>query len=655
MILCSMLSGKALGQSVAELSYNLIHEKCAEYSAAEMSRSCVKKADSELNDLKKNMSEVSEATLLGSLALEKNESLTCADTQLSFLQGHHKEAEAFVDDYTHKLILLGHEKRFLNELRKKNNKSKEELEEYDRALKRSEALLRSLRFAELGPFKDVIQYVAQQYDQYTPDRLQEWLPAQVKKLLKKAITQSIEEVNRDRVIYLKGSLSMGASLSTAQRESLAQDQELVESFLKKSQTSGADTLATWCRVNAKYGDGARYRDNALLGVSLLSLPATGLLRVGAAFGQVSVRSANILKVAAGAAGGTLAVTQLYKSCIDERTELGSEKTSPSEESASCDGNILKSQIQENCSLIASLSALSIPLSAKGVKDAFAALTRNETNRAAAIKKAHEIGRGQVGEDGTAAKVGNYTFQQKLKKARTLKDASIAKEERRKLFESGKVGDGDYIDELIKIEDEIAQFEKNVWKSQGANKGTTDDLIALRAKLDEAMDAPADEMAQRISKLREELGLLGKAKPGAAPATSSNVGTLNDIIENPQSLRTGKPIPLNNDAKNPIIIKFEADAIDDLAKADKVVVNKFVHSLQMSTAGNNAIDPTRIKYLNELEHGSKGKAFEVRVPSQTGHQRLLGCFQGGIFTILKYNPHAPSDKKGYQHLYKDMCR
>jgi len=501
------------------------------------------------------MSGLSERTLLGALALEKNEALACADKQLLSLQSSQQESEVVINDYVYKLTLLGQEKRLINELRKKSGRSKEDLEQYDRALSRSEAILRSLRFAELGPFKDVIQHVAQQYDQHTPDRLAAWLPAQIKSSLKKAITQSIAEVNRDRVIYLKGGLSMGDSLSTAQRESLAQDQQLVESFLTKSEKSGTDITATWCRVNAKYGEGAQYRDNILMGVSLLSLPASGLLRLGAAsalsagkgvagLGNLSVRSAHILKVSAGVAGGALTASQLYKACLNERTELGVEVTKE-KNTESCEVNILKSQAQENCSLMATLSVLSIPLNVKGTQEAFTALTRNETTRNAAIKKAHEIGRGQVEEDGTAAKVGNYTFAQKRKKARTLQEARILRSERRKLFESGKVGDGDYIDELIKIEDEIVSLEKSAWKTQGASKGLTDDLIALRAKLDEAMDAPADEMSQRIAKLREDVALVGKTKAPTAVNVSSTVARLEDVIENPQSLRQGKVIQSKN--------------------------------------------------------------------------------------------------------------
>ncbi|HEY1078932.1 MAG TPA: hypothetical protein VGE46_02510, partial [Bdellovibrio sp.] len=424
-----------------------------------------------------------------------------------------------------------------------------------------------------------------------------------------------------------------------------------------------DTTATWCRVNAKYGEGAQYRDNMLMGVSLLSLPASGLLRLGAAsafsagkglagLGSLSVRSAHILKVSAGVAGGVLTASQLYKACLNERTELGVEVPRATS-TESCEVHVLKSQAQENCSLMATLSALSIPLNVKGTQEAFAALARNEATRNAAIKKAHEIGRGQVGEDGTAAKIGNYTFAQKRKKARTLQEARILRSERRKLFESGKVGDGDYIDELIKIEDELGEIEKNAWKMQGSNKGLTDDLIALRAKLDEAMDAPAEEMADRVKKLREELSLVGKTKASTVTADTSNIARVEDILENPQSLRAGKAIPLHLDGKHSVSIRFETDAIDELSKAEKGIVTKFVNSLKTAGSGDS-IDATKIKYLTGLDNGTKGRPFEVRIISK-GHQRMVGCFNNGVYTVIKYDPQAPQTGTALKHRYGDICK
>lgn len=369
-------------------------------------------------------------------------------------------------------------------------------------------------------------------------------------------------------------------------------------------------------------------------------------------GSVSVRSAAVLRVLAAAGGTTLAVSQIHKSCIAQHTELASENThNPNNRGNTCDGNILKSQIQENCILAATLGTLGLPLSAKGVKDAYAHLQKAisvKKNQEAAIQKAHQVGRGEVGEDGSLAKVGNYTFSQKRQKAQILKEAGIGKKERRKLFENKTVGDGEYIEELIDIESQIAKIETASWRKQGGAKNLSDDLISLKSDLDEALDASPAEMPERLAKLREKLLKIETQKD--VPTSAVRV---EDILENPKALRTGQVVPLNPGAKNPVAIKFEAEAIDDLSKAEKNIVQKFVNSLRVGVAGDS-IDPTKIKYLSGLDHGSKGKVFEVRIINR-GHQRLLGCYQNGLFTVYKYDPHAPETVQGFNLRYKDLCK
>lgn len=59
----------------------------------------------------------------------------------------------------------------------------------------------------------------------------------------------------------------------------------------------------------------------------------------------------------------------------------------------------------------------------------------------AIWQAHLVGRGEVGQDGTAAGIGNYTAAQIREKGRHLQGAkSLSKEERRLLFKEEVVGD-----------------------------------------------------------------------------------------------------------------------------------------------------------------------------------------------------------------------
>lgn len=73
------------------------------------------------------------------------------------------------------------------------------------------------------------------------------------------------------------------------------------------------------------------------------------------------------------------------------------------------------------------------------------LAENSLNRqltdqeVASVEEAHLIGRGEVGKDGTPARIGNYTLAQLRRKAGVLKDAGFSSEEIRKLMENGVVG------------------------------------------------------------------------------------------------------------------------------------------------------------------------------------------------------------------------
>ncbi|EQC47295.1 hypothetical protein [Bacteriovorax sp. Seq25_V] len=66
----------------------------------------------------------------------------------------------------------------------------------------------------------------------------------------------------------------------------------------------------------------------------------------------------------------------------------------------------------------------------------------------AIEKAHMVGAGELGADGSLAKVGNYSLAQLKEKAKILKEAGFSPSEVRKLMEDGIVGLG--ADDLKKL-------------------------------------------------------------------------------------------------------------------------------------------------------------------------------------------------------------
>ena len=69
-----------------------------------------------------------------------------------------------------------------------------------------------------------------------------------------------------------------------------------------------------------------------------------------------------------------------------------------------------------------------------------ALSRKLTpQQASALQQAHLVGKGQIGKDGTPARIGNYTSTQLRDKIKILRDAGFSRAERRKLVEEGVVG------------------------------------------------------------------------------------------------------------------------------------------------------------------------------------------------------------------------
>ena len=68
------------------------------------------------------------------------------------------------------------------------------------------------------------------------------------------------------------------------------------------------------------------------------------------------------------------------------------------------------------------------------------LKRNLTQEeVAAIESAHNFGRGEIGLDGTPARIGNYTEAQLRQKAEILERAGFSRAERRELVQGGVVG------------------------------------------------------------------------------------------------------------------------------------------------------------------------------------------------------------------------
>lgn len=269
--------------------------------------------------------------------------------------------------------------------------------------------------------------------------------------------------------------SGGSSLDRVTRESLAQDRDLIESFVSRNPSLKGPLKAVACRVDRTYGSGAESRDQALFvgsfavgggaallkagakGISLLA--ATSSARLASARGILTANSARVLGTLAVHSGRTaLAIGTAAGFRETANACLNSQQVVPKSnlaEAARCENYSVKGIVADNCFLAAGLTTIgtvaNIPavqrLAGRLLGRASSPATRAEETvgrsltpeQQAAVQAAHEVGLGAPGRNGQLAGVGNYTDAQLREKAEILKRAGFTEAERRKLIEAGVVG------------------------------------------------------------------------------------------------------------------------------------------------------------------------------------------------------------------------
>ena len=99
----------------------------------------------------------------------------------------------------------------------------------------------------------------------------------------------------------------------------------------------------------------------------------------------------------------------------------------------------------------------------------------------ALERAHRVGWGQKGKDGTPARIGNYTKAQLRAKSRILKQAGFSRAERQKLMKDGVAGSikgaGVRLADIDKIQKIDPQVIKNMTPHQ-IRRLEPDDLVAM---------------------------------------------------------------------------------------------------------------------------------------------------------------------------------
>ncbi len=677
-----LISNMTYSQYFAEKSYEFWHEKCPKGvipkiqltdKPAFQQLECAN-PQSEVQMLSMiglNYLNFSEDVFLASLAKEKIPALQCRLKQVQAINSIPQIKKNFERDLLEKVMALGEEKILINQLRDKGQKTKEELEQYDQALKRSILIYESIPFEEIPVVKNFIAYAAGYYDRNSKEVNDKLLPDLLKKQLGE-VSQKIDAYLVRKISDLsRGAESLGKTFDNSDKESLAQDYVLIDGFVKRHADQGKNFLAVACRVNAKFGKGAEIRDNTLEALGLLSLPVGGLLGVGTkamslgskianGAGRLAIQSSKVLSRSAMLGGSFSFASGVNKACVLDHLEFSQPQISPN----ACNEETFEGQNQESCFLTVSLTMLGAQQSSRLVSQF---LKNNKFQRSQAILKAHYVGHGVPGRDGTLARVGNYTPKQILEKARILKQANISKKDRRELFELGIVGDDENLEKAIQLTDQLNELRRRSYKVTDSRilQGLNDDLLEVELKIERAIDSNTaeDEAKKLFGEVEDNIKKIdakfqnpsgGQKTLVTQPSQLDLTSGVDLLLSGPEQLKNGKKIFLMKNIRGEdLFLNFSDESLDQLKKIDPRELTKFANSLRSGFV-NGKVDLEKVKMLTHLSDGPKGRVFEVRIRHES-HARLLGCVKNNVYTIYHYDHNTPEVFKLLLAKYNNLCK
>lgn len=458
-------NGDGAWQIAAQASYRLFHESCSPLGSPSTEDD---KADN---------------AYLGNLAEARAKAVDCDGDKLRSILDDPAKTTAYAKDFAKKLTLIleyrkaasNHEDslQYKSQLGKASDPKSDyytEIKEYNKIVASEEAVLASIPFIHLQKVQALLR---NQLQLYNDGRGPQPSPADIEKSILalsgsySALRGAANDLERDSLTLHKGAETKGSSLNTNMRESLAQDRSLIDSVYNYAKL-GDKEKATACRVDAKYGKGAKTRDNVLMaaqvGLGLATFGSSGLasaatvstriatLRGAVTAGEVAARSANILSKAAIVTDLTAAGIQSAKACTNGAGFRGTLQ------GESCDDFKIEQLNQDNCVLKVGLNLIGAaamtkkgqqilgdlvtgarPTNSRFAKAESALGRKLSAEENAAVLNAHRVGEGELGKDGLKAGIGNYTDAQLRQKAQILKDAGFSDVERRILIEKGLVG------------------------------------------------------------------------------------------------------------------------------------------------------------------------------------------------------------------------
>ena len=394
------LTSTAQAFSFAEQIYTLLNQDCSKLiSPPSPSSKCQLQSNltsvNQIKDLKSTALQLGEENFLAKLADERSKALQCTKDQLSFLMKDPNEKNKFTDDLSAKLILLGTERRKMEELRpalgfdRAQDTSGAPLPgspraEYKEARLKAEAILASIPFTQVPAIQNLITQVVTQNEQFSSKGVDESFEKYIRSSVVNSLPQALADVDASKTVMDKGVQTSGVSLDKKARESLAQDTDLIESFHKKNRNMEAELKPIACRIDAKYGQGAEERDFAIMIASILGTGvASGVAKVGAGLlsssitgavvvGRVSTTAAQVLRVVATATQNVSTIAQFEKCVLGQNTGIAGTV----DQGGRCETSVIKSIDDGNCMLNTFLTAAGSQIVSKVVKNFLSQSARN---------------------------------------------------------------------------------------------------------------------------------------------------------------------------------------------------------------------------------------------------------------------------------------
>lgn len=413
--------------SLAEFSYSLAVDDCPK-SSDRATHSTINKLCGFFSNrtpaltLQSTIQEIESNHYFAALAKMRADELACAEKKLDFINSNEDELNFLVENYAQKLVLLGNEYRLLQTLKPAVGRDPKATEQYKLARLRSEALLASMPFAGTNRMRNTILALVNQTDQFP--NVQDWFYQQIKSDLKKSLKGTQKEILENKKRMQNAVASSGTSLRRVDKESLAQDQELVEAFRQTKTLPDETHKGVACRADAEFGRGAEIRDQSLMALTFLGSAGAGLLvkagqaglrssLVGAAaLGRISHTAGAILKPLAFAAGTSALASSIQVSCLNEGSTLTAK---------SCQIESIASTGPEDCVLFSVLDGLGIAKTVKSSKEAFDYIKQNSTY---GIKKFEPLTLGDSAQEFDANEGVRYLAKSRAKFKVTIRDGKL---------------------------------------------------------------------------------------------------------------------------------------------------------------------------------------------------------------------------------------